>query len=149
MKDKDCMCNEVFSCSPSTIVYDVARIMQNNHIGCVLVCDNENYMIGVITDRDIVLRCIASNKNVKETPISEVMTTNVWTCKPEDEITNAQGKMRNEKIRRLPVIDNEGKVIGMLTFGDLAKNDIEIGQEEISETINSICECVDENKNAE
>ncbi len=149
MKVKECMCNEVFSCSPSTTVYDAAKIMQNNHIGCVPVCDNENCMVGIITDRDLVLRCIASDKNVKETPVSDVMTTNVWTCKQDDEITNAQSKMGNEQIRRLPVVDNEGKVIGMLTIGDLAKNDMEIGQDEVSDTINSICECGSEKKNAE
>ena len=149
MKVKECMCNKVFSCTPSTTVYDAAKIMQTNHVGCVPVCDNENCMVGVITDRDLVLRCIASDKNVKETPVSEIMTTKVWTCKPEDEMTNAQSKMGSEQIRRLPVVDNDGKVIGMLTLGDLAKNDMEIGQDEVSDTINSICECGEENKNAE
>lgn len=149
MKVKECMCNKVFSCTPSTTVYDAAKKMQTNHVGCIPVCDNENCMVGVITDRDIVLRCIASDKNVKDTSVSEIMSTNVWTCKPEDEISNAQSKMESEQIRRLPVVNNEGKVIGMLTLGDLAKNDMEIGQEEVSDTINSICECGDENKNAE
>lgn len=149
MKVKECMCNKVFSCTPSTTVYDAAKIMQTNHVGCIPVCDNENCMVGVITDRDVVLRCIASDKNVKDTSVSEIMTTNVWTCKPEDEISNAQRKMGSEQIRRLPVVNNEGKVIGMLTLGDLAKNDLEIGPEEVSDTINSICECSDENKNAE
>lgn len=149
MKVKECMCNEVFSCTPSTTVYDAAKLMQTNHIGCIPVCDNENYMVGVITDRDLVLRCIANDKNAKETPVSDVMTTNVCTCKPDDEMTKAQSKMGNEQIRRLPVVDNQGKVIGMLTLGDLAKNDMEIGQDEVSNTMNSICECEEENKNAE
>ena len=149
MKVKECMCNKVYSCTPSTTAYDVAKIMQLNHIGCVPVCDNENCMVGIVTDRDLVLRCLASDKNVKETPVSEIMTTNVWTCKPEDDMTNVQTKMGNEQIRRLPVVDNEGKVIGMLTIGDLAKNDMEIGQDEVSDTLNSICECGEDNKNAE
>ncbi|MBR3163095.1 MAG: CBS domain-containing protein [Clostridia bacterium] len=149
MKVKECMCNEVFSCSPSTTVYDAAKIMQTKHVGCIPVCDNQNCMIGVITDRDLVLRCIANDKNAKDTPISDIMTTNVWTCKPDDEMTNAQSKMGNEQIRRLPVVDNNGKVVGMLTLGDLAKNDMELGQDEVSDTINSICECNEENKNAE
>lgn len=149
MKVKECMCNEVFSCTPSTTVYDAAKLMQTNHIGCIPVCDNENCMVGVITDRDLVLRCIADDKNAKDTPVSDIMTTNVWTCKPDDEMTNAQSKMGSEQIRRLPVVDNQGKVIGMLTLGDLAKNDMELGQDEVSDTINCICDCVGENKNAE
>lgn len=148
MKVKECMCNKVFSCSPSTTVYDAAKLMQANHVGCIPVCDQEDCMVGMITDRDIVLRCIASDKDVKQTPLSEVMTTDVCTCSPEDDMTNAQGKMAKEQIRRLPVIEN-GKVVGMLTMGDLAKNDIELGQEDVSDTINNICDPVGENKNAE
>ena len=149
MKVKECMSNNVISCSPSTTIYDVAKEMQNNHIGCILVCDNENCMVGVITDRDIVLRCIANDKNVKETPVSEIMTTNVCTCMEDDNIESAQNKMSKEQIRRLPVIDNEGKIIGILTLGDLAENDMEIGQNEVCDTINGICESDVNSKNAE
>ena len=149
MKVKDCMCNEVVSCTPSTTAYDVAKLMQTNHIGCIPVCDNENCMVGVITDRDLVLRCIASDKDAKQTTASDIMTTNVCTCNVEDEMSNAQSKMGDEQIRRLPVVDNSGKVIGMLTLGDLAKYDLDIGQNEVSDTINSICDCEGENKNAE
>lgn len=149
MKVKECMCNEVFSCSPSTSVYDVAKLMQTNHVGCIPVCDNEDCMVGVVTDRDLVLRCIANDKNAKDTPVSDIMTTKVCTCNPDDEMTNAQSKMGNEQIRRLPVVNNQGKVIGMLTLGDIAQNDMELGQDEVSDTINSICDCQGENKNAE
>ena len=148
MKVKDCMCNNVHSCTPGTTVYDAAKIMQTNHVGCIPVCDDQECMVGLITDRDLVLRCIACDKNPKETPISDIMTTDVCTCKPEDDMTNAQSKMGNEQIRRLPVIENR-KVVGILTLGDLAKNDMELGQEEVSDTINSICEDTGEDKNAE
>ena len=147
MKVKECMCNKVFTCSPSTTVYDAAKIMQTSHIGCIPVCDTENCMVGIITDRDIVLRCIANDKDAKQTPISEIMTTNIWTCTPEDEMTTAQDKMGEEKIRRLPVVDNQGKIVGILSFGDLAINDMEIGQEEVCDTIN--CICAEEDKNAD
>lgn len=149
MKVKECMCNQVFSCSPSTTVYDVAKMMQTNHVGCIPVCDNENCMVGVVTDRDLVLRCIANDKSAKETPISDIMTTNVCTCKPDDDMTNAQSKMGSEQIRRLPVVDN-GQVVGILTMGNIAQNDLELGQQQVSDTINSICEdCDEDNKNAE
>lgn len=150
MKVKECMCNQVFSCSPSTTVYDVAKLMQTNHVGCIPVCDNENCMVGLITDRDLVLRCIATNKDTKQTPVSDIMTTNVCTCKPDDDMTNAQSKMGSEQIRRLPVLDNNGQVVGILTMGNIAQNDLELGQQQVSDTINSICEdCDEDNKNAE
>lgn len=148
MKVKECMCHNVFSCSPSTTVYDAAKIMQTEHVGCIPVCDQEDCMVGMVTDRDLVLRCIACDKDAKQTPLSEVMTTNVCTCSVEDDMEIAQNKMSKEKIRRLPVIE-DGKVIGMLTLGDLAKNDLKLGQEEVSETINNICDEAGENKNAE
>ena len=149
MKVRDYMSDKVYSCTPSTSVYDAAKLMQENHVGCIPICDNENCMIGVVTDRDLVLRCIANDKNAKETPVSDIMTTNVWTCKPDDEMSNAQNKMGEEQVRRLPVVDNNGKVIGMLTIGDLVNNDLELGQNEVSDTLNSICEWNEENKNAE
>ena len=149
VKVKECMCNQVFSCSPSSSVYNVAKLMQTNHIGCVPVCDAQNCMVGVVTDRDLVLRCIANDKDIKQTPISEIMTTNVCTCNQNDDMENAQNKMGSEQIRRLPVLNNEGKVVGMLTMGNLAQNDLELGQQEVSDTINSICDDDDENKNAE
>ena len=148
MKVKDCMCNKVCSCTPSTTVYDVAKLMQQNHIGCVPVCDNQNCMVGIVTDRDLVLRGIANDKNIKQTPISEIMTTNVCACKPEDDMQQAQNKMGNEQIRRLPVIEN-GQIVGMLTMGNLAQNDLELGQQQVSDTFNSICDDDEENKNAE
>ena len=148
MKVKECMCNKVFSCTPSTTVYDVAKLMQQNHVGCIPVCDNQKCMVGIITDRDLVLRGIASNKDAKQTPVSEIMTTNVCTCQPNDDMQQAQNKMGQEQIRRLPVIEN-GQVVGMLTMGNLAQNDLDLGQQQVSDTFNSICEDDDENKNAE
>ena len=73
MKAKECMCNDVCCVKPNATVYDVAKLMNDNHIGCVPVCNNENNVCGIVTDRDIILRSIVNNKNVKETPISEIM----------------------------------------------------------------------------
>ena len=149
MKVKDYMCNEIITCTPGSTVYEAARLMQTNRIGCIPICDSNNCMIGIVTDRDLVLRCIANDKDAKETTLSEIMTTNVCTCKENDDMQDAQTKMGREQIRRLPVVDDNGKVVGMLTLGDLAQNDIEIGQEEIVDTINSICECDEKSKNNE
>lgn len=148
MKVKDCMCNNVFSVKPDTKIQDVVKLMSENHIGCVPVCDNNNDVCGIITDRDILLRSVACNKDAKSTPISEIMTANVCTCDENENINEAQDKMRKNQIRRLPVCDENNKLVGILTLGNLSQNDNQIGRHEVCTTLNNICNC-DENKNAE
>ena len=149
MKVKECMCTNVYCATPDTTVTNIAKIMNEKHVGCVPVCDNNKNLCGIITDRDIILRTIACNKDVNTTPASEVMTTKVWTCTQDEEIENAQNKMANNQIRRLPVCDTNNHVIGMITLGNLAQNWNEIGRVQVSETIGDICKCGNQTKNAE
>ena len=139
MKVKDCMCNDVCCVKPETNLKEVAKIMSQNHIACLPVCDNNNSICGIVTDRDLVLRCIACDKDINSTPVSDIMSCNVCTCKETDDITNAQSKMGQKQIRRLPVCDNNNKIVGILTLGDLAKNDSEVGKEEVCITLEDIC----------
>lgn len=149
MKVKECMCNEVCCVKPDTKVYEVVKLMNDNHIGCIPVCDNNNCICGVVTDRDILLRTIACDKDAKQTSISDIMSCNVCTCKENDEMTNAESKMAENQIRRLPVCDENNKVIGILTMGDLAQNDRELGKQQVCTTIENICNCNGQIKNAE
>ena len=146
MKVKDCMCGEVCCVKPDTKVYEVAKIMEKNHIGCVPVCDNQNCLVGVITDRDIILRGVACDKDVKNTNASDIMTCNVCTCNENDDICDAEQKMATNQIRRIPVVDNN-KVIGILTLGDLAHYNEEIGEEYFCDTVEDICQCGGQAKN--
>ena len=146
MKVKDCMCNDVCSVKPNTNLSQVAKLMGEKHVGCIPVCDENNSICGIVTDRDILLRAVACDKDIKNCPISEIMTTNVCACKEDDEVSDAQCKMSKNHIRRLPVCDNNNKIIGILTLGDLAQNTDEIGKEEVSQTVEKICDCnTDEN----
>ena len=149
MKVKECMCQDVCCVKPETKVYEVAKLMSENHIGSIPVCDNNNCLCGIVTDRDIILRSIACDKDVKQTPISDIMTCNVCFCKEDDDMTNAQNKMAKNQIRRLPVCDNNKNVIGILTLGDLAQFDKELGKQEVCTTMENICECNGNKKNAE
>ncbi len=148
MKVKECMCNDVCCIKPETKIHEVAKLMSENHIGCIPVCDNNNSVCGIVTDRDILLRCVACNKDTNQTPVSDIMSTNVCTCKQDDDITNAQSKMGQNQIRRLPVCDDKNRVIGILTLGDLAQNNNEIGKQQVCLTFENICDC-NETKNAE
>lgn len=146
MKVKDCMCGEVCWVKPDTKVYEVAKIMNQNHIGCVPVCDDQNSLVGIITDRDIILRSIACDKDVKTTNASDIMTCNVCTCNQNDDVSDAERKMSKNQIRRIPVVDNN-KVIGMLTLGDLAHYYEEIGEDYFCNTVENICGCGGQAKN--
>ena len=145
MKVKDCMCNHINFVKPETTVADCAKMMCNNHIGCTPVCDSNNKLVGIVTDRDIVLRAIANNKDVNKTPISQLMTTNPKYCDCNCNIEEAQRIMSKEQIRRVPVVDNN-KVIGILTLGDLAANEA-VDEDELCDTIESICGCDEKNCN--
>lgn len=146
MKVKDCMCKNVYCVKPETKINEIAKLMNENHIGCIPVCDNNNCICGILTDRDILLRTVACNKDINETTASEIMSANVCTCKEDDDMTNAENKMSNYQIRRLPVCDENNHVIGILTLGDLAQNDTELGKQEVCTTISNICGC-NTNKN--
>lgn len=146
MKVKDCMCQNVYCVKPETKINEIAKLMSENHIGCIPVCDNNNCICGILTDRDILLRTVACNKDINTTTASEIMSTNVCTCKEDDDMVNAENKMSNYQIRRLPVCDENNHVIGILTLGDLAQNDTELGKQEVCTTISNICDC-NTNKN--
>ena len=139
MKVKECMCNQICAAKPETTIYDIAKLMQTNNIGCVPICDNSNSIVGIVTDRDIVLRGVGCDKNTKTTPVSEIMTTNIYCCTPNDDIYDAECKMSQNQVRRMPVLENN-QVVGMLTIGDLAQNSRQIGKREVSSTISNICQ---------
>lgn len=148
MKVKECMCNDVYCVKPDTNLNQVAKLMSENHVGCIPVCDENDCICGIVTDRDILLRAVACEKDTKNCPVSDVMTCNVCTCTEDDEMTNAESKMSQNQIRRLPVCDKNNKVVGILTLGDLAQYDRELGKQEVCTTLENICNCNGE-KNAE
>lgn len=145
MKVKECMCNNVTFVKPETSVKDCAKMMCDYHIGCIPVCDCDEKIVGIVTDRDILLRNVACDKDPKSTKISDIMTTKVQCCECNDDITIAEKIMSDEQIRRLPVLDN-GKLVGILTLGDLAANE-NVFAEDLCDTIEGICGC--NKKNAE
>ena len=149
MKVKECMCDESFCVKPETSICEVAKIMANNHVGSVAVCDNNNCLCGIVTDRDIILRSIACDKDVHQTPVSSIMSTDVFTCKKDDDVKDAERTMAQKQVRTLPVCDENRNVIGFLSIGDLAQNDQLLGKQNVCETISDICDCNVQAKNAE
>ena len=137
MKVKDCMCNHVNFVKPDTTVKDCAKMMCECHVGCTPVCNDENKLVGIITDRDILLRAVACDKDTCKTPVSEIMTTKPYSCDCNADMTEAEKIMSEKQVRRIPVMENN-KVIGMLTLGDLAANEA-VDEDQLCDTIECIC----------
>ena len=148
MKVKDCMCTDVCCVKPETKISDIAKIMCEKHIGSVPVCDSNDCLCGIVTDRDIILRTVACEKDLRNTQVSDIMTKDVCACQENEEMEKAQNKMANNKIRRLPVCDNNNKIVGMLTLGDIVQNLDKLDEKQVSITFEEICDCKTD-KNAE
>ena len=122
MKLRDIMTNQVVRIHPEETVSVAARMMEHNNIGAMPVCGRDGRLCGMVTDRDIVTRCLAAGKTPETTSVREVMTGKVYVARPDMEVTMAAGLMGKEQIRRLPVMEN-GKLCGMISLGDLAQKE--------------------------
>lgn len=139
MRVKECMCNNVIYTNPGDTLENVAKLMNDNHIGCIPVCEEQGKVVGFVTDRDIILRSVACGKNCANTKVSDIMTTQVIKTTPDTDLDEVTKTMSENQIRRLPVIQ-DGKVVGILTLGDIARN-ASITSEELGSTIENICGC--------
>lgn len=138
MKVRECMSLDICSCMPTDTVGDVAKKMNEYHVGSIPVCDNDKNVVGIITDRDITLRCVACGKDANTTPTKEIMTTSVCCCGSDTDIGEATKLMSDMQVRRIPVLEND-RLVGMLTLGDLA-NSKNVSAKEVSDTIENICQ---------
>lgn len=137
MQVKEIMTTNVAALAPDNTIMDAAKSMQTHNIGCMPVCQPDGKVAGILTDRDIVVRSLASNGDPKTTLVKDVMTKNVITAQPDMDVNTALETMATNKIRRLPVVQNEA-LVGMIAIGDFATRHIfhnEAGQalSEISE----------------
>lgn len=122
MKIRELMTNPVVRIQPEETVSVAARMLEHNNIGAMPVCTNDGRLCGVLTDRDIVTRCLAAGKSPQNTRVRDIMTARVYVARPDMEATLAAGLMGREQIRRLPVMEN-GKLCGMVSLGDLARQE--------------------------
>ena len=122
MKLKDLMSRKVVTVEPEETVAVAARMLARHNIGSLPVSTREGKLLGVVTDRDLVIRCMASGRRPEETKVREVMTAGVISAGPEMEVWAAAHLMGRSQIRRLPVVEN-GKLQGMVSLGDLANRE--------------------------
>lgn len=119
MKIRDVMTDSVIRINPEESVSVAARTLAHYNIGALPVCGGDGRVCGLVTDRDIVTRCLASGRNPANTTVRDVMTRSVVTLAPDAEVTDAAEIMGRQQIRRLPVLEN-GRLCGMVSLGDLA-----------------------------
>ena len=119
MKIRDIMSTPAIRIHPEETVAVAARMLERSNIGALPVCGSDGRLCGLLTDRDIVTRCLAAGRSPSATPVRAVMTTGVVSAPPDMDLGLAAGIMGRRQIRRLPVTEN-GKLCGMLSLGDLA-----------------------------
>jgi CBS domain-containing protein len=117
MRVKDVMTSSPICCKPTDNVEQVATMMREHDCGVIPVC-SANDLLGVITDRDITCRAVASGKTAL--PVAAVMTKPVYTVSQDDDVQVAIDTMEKRQVRRLPVVDDGGKVVGIIAPSDLA-----------------------------
>lgn len=105
--------------SADTPVSELAKIMQTNDIGAIPVGRNDK-LIGIVTDRDIALRVVAQGRDPAKTTAEEIMTKGIVYCRTTETVEDAIHLMDQKKIRRLPVIDDNKRLVGMLSLGDIS-----------------------------
>lgn len=119
MKIRDIMTNNVIGIAPEESVEVAARQLAHYNIGALPVCSADGKLCGMVTDRDLVTRCLAANRSPAKTKVREVMTSQVVSVKPDMDVGVAAHLMGRQQIRRLPVTEN-GRVCGMVSLGDMA-----------------------------
>ncbi len=107
-----------FTAGPEQAVLEAAREMSSRNIGSVVITDSDNKVIGLVTERDLMRRIVAENKRPDEVKLSEIMTTNLRVAGQDDNVIDWLRVMSNERFRRLPVVDDEGKLVSIMTQGD-------------------------------
>lgn len=115
----DVMTRDVRTMKPGDSVVDAARCMDELNVGVIPVCDGDK-LVGMVTDRDIVVRGLAQKGEVQGMKLADVMSGSVRCAREGDDIDQVLGEMAEAQIRRLPVVDDNQKLVGIVTLGDIA-----------------------------
>ena len=119
LRIKDVMTPQAEVISPDATTENAASVMKTLDIGVLPVCDEEG-LVGILTDRDLVVRVLAATRDPKAVLVGEAMTPSVVYCFEDDDVEHAATVMAGQQIRRLPVLDKNRKLVGIVSMGDLA-----------------------------
>jgi len=143
------MTQNVRTCHSEDTLHTAAQIMWDNDCGCVPVTDADRRVVGMLTDRDICMAAYTQGGPLRALKVSSAMSKKLHACKPEDSLATAEEILRANQIRRLPVVDHEGRLVGIVSLNDLAREAEgertrgakmrEVTVEEIGATLAAIC----------
>jgi CBS domain-containing protein len=141
---QDILTPDVKSCRPDTDLAAAAKMMWDGDCGCVPVVDDERHVVGMITDRDICIAAATRSAAPSNIRASEVMQTDVQACRSNDDVRSALQMMRDRRVRRLPVVDQQQRLVGIVSLNDLVahaecRRGAEVPGEEFLETMKAIC----------
>ena len=147
MKVQDLMTREVKSCDLDTNLAAAAALMWAGDCG-VLPVLKEGRVVGMITDRDIALAVGTRRRIAEEIPVREAMSGDIYACLPEDDVHSALKTMRRDRVRRLPVINRHGELVGILALNDIAvhaekfegHNPLRLSYDDVVNTLKAVCE---------
>ncbi|MES1184012.1 MAG: CBS domain-containing protein [Myxococcales bacterium] len=144
----DAMRTRVYVCAPEDTLARAAQLMWEKDLGCLPVCGPGRKAIAMLTDRDISMAAFMQWKHLAEANVESAMSRGLSTCSPDDELGQAEKIMRANQVRRLPVVDAEGVLVGLLSLGDVARYVRQrspsslgsVAQQRLAETLAAICE---------
>ena len=121
-KCRDVMTEDLVFCTPGDTVSEVARMMKQEDIGPVLIVDNKQSktLVGIVTDRDLAIKVVGEGRDPNNTKVEDVMTRKLVTCHADDNVENAMKAMAQYQLRRIPVVDENMKLVGIISQADVA-----------------------------
>jgi CBS domain-containing protein len=148
MKVQDVMTPQVFSCGPEATLATAAACMWEHDCGIVPVVDGGGHVVGVLTDRDVCMAAFTQGRGLEALRVSHVMSGEAFTCSADESLNDVFSRLAARQVRRLPVVDGAGKLVGMLSLNDLARACLRVGTDRerrrlettFVEALASICE---------
>lgn len=122
MKAENLMTRTVCTCSPDDSVEQAARSMWEADVGCIVVVDDQRRPVGVITDRDALMAAYTQGVGLRDARVASAMSRDVLKCSQETSLKEVEQTMQASQIRRMPVVDAEGKLVGIIGLGDIARS---------------------------
>lgn len=121
-KCKDVMTKDPVCCEPGDPVKRVAEVMKAEDVGSVPVVDSHNskHLMGIVTDRDLVVKVLASGRTVDAATVRDAMTANPSCCREDDDVERAMEAMKDRQVRRMPIVDSGGRLTGIIAQADVA-----------------------------
>lgn len=140
MKARDIMTENPATITPETSAREAARLMESHDVGSLPVVEGaDRRLCGVVTDRDLALRILARGES-PEVQVREVMSSNVHCCKAEDSLDDVENAMARNQVRRIPIVDDNMRVIGMVAQADLARERRAVGTKDLGKVLEKISE---------